>query len=90
MIAFVLYLDALQAKVPWNDKIVLPTRPASVHRANQEPSSGSPSASCGHEFGDYRENWKLDAASYVRDTRGGDARSLSDADGAGHQLAGLP
>jgi acetone carboxylase, gamma subunit len=75
------YLEILQERVPWDEQIVLPfgehlyivlknDRPAT------NPSGGSPpdgkylvKCDCGHEFCDYRSNWKLEALIYVRETQ---------------------
>jgi acetone carboxylase gamma subunit len=44
---------------------------------------------CGHEFCGYKENWKMFANIYVRDTEEAMAEVYPNADGAGHQVAGL-
>jgi acetone carboxylase gamma subunit len=61
------YLALLQERVPWSDPIVLPfgdrmhivAKPGGAHVVKCE---------CGHEFCDYRQNWKLDALINVRET----------------------
>lgn len=62
------YLKVLQEKVPWKEKIILPIH-EHLFIVNKD---GKPivKALCGHEFGDYRENWKLKALIYVRNTEG--------------------
>jgi acetone carboxylase gamma subunit len=65
---FALYLAALQKKVPWQDKIVLPLGPHLYIAQSAKTKQWVTKCDCGHEFGDYRENWKLNAAVYVRDT----------------------
>ncbi len=64
---FGLYLEVLQAKVPWKDKIVLPLGPHLYIAQSAKTKKWLTKCDCGHEFGDYRENWKLNAAIYVRD-----------------------
>jgi acetone carboxylase, gamma subunit len=65
---FRLYLEVLQAKVPWKDKIVLPLGPHLFIAQTLETKRWVTKCECGHELGDYRENWKLNAVVYVRDT----------------------
>jgi acetone carboxylase, gamma subunit len=48
-----------------------PNRPAEGPKAQDEPAAGPTyvvKCDCGHEFCDYRENWKLEALIYVRET----------------------
>jgi acetone carboxylase gamma subunit len=72
------YLEILQERVPWDDRIVLPF---GEHLFITVPSPGKPAdgsaegagkyvvkCDCGHEFCDYRENWKLEALINVRET----------------------
>ena len=62
------YLEVLQGKVAWSDKIVLPLGPH-LHIVQAAKSKHwLVKCDCGHEFCDYRENWKLYANVYVRDT----------------------
>lgn len=65
---FSMYLDVLQNKVNWDDRIVLPLGPHLY--ITQQPLSKQwmVKCDCGHEFCDYRENWKLFANIYVRET----------------------
>jgi|ERR1700674_769971 acetone carboxylase, gamma subunit len=65
---FKLYLEVLQKKVPWDDTIVLPLGPHLYVAQNKTTKRWVTKCECGHEFGDYRENWKLAATIYVRDT----------------------
>jgi acetone carboxylase gamma subunit len=60
------YVSILQERVPWDDKILLPY---SLHLYVVLKKDGSRviKCDCGYEFGDYRENWKLNALVYVRD-----------------------
>ncbi len=64
---FELYLQILQDRVPWEDRILLPY---GLHLYIVQRSDGHRvvKCDCGHEFGDYRENWKLSARIYVRNT----------------------
>ena len=60
------YLEILQERVPWDDKILLPlTEHLYIVQKGDEIIV---KCDCGHEFGDYRRNWKLQALIYVRDT----------------------
>ncbi len=71
------WLTILQSRVPWKEKILLPLTPA-LYIVAKPPGAKQPGAKqpeervvkcrCGHEFGDYRVNWKLSALIYVRDT----------------------
>jgi acetone carboxylase gamma subunit len=65
---FRLYLEVLQESVPWDDKIVLPLGPHLYVAQCRETKQWVNKCRCGHVFGDYRTNWKLDAVIYVRDT----------------------
>ncbi|MTJ80835.1 MAG: acetone carboxylase subunit gamma [Telmatospirillum sp.] len=62
------YVAALQAKVPFKDRIVLPLGPHLYIVQKADSRKWVIQCDCGHEFCDYRENWKLHAAIYVRDT----------------------
>jgi acetone carboxylase gamma subunit len=74
------YVAILQERVPWEEQIVLPF---GEHLFITIPSAGKPAdgsaerrgsrsytikCECGHEFCDYRENWKLEALINVRET----------------------
>lgn len=61
------YLAVLQERVPWNDPIVLPLAPHLFIVRKPDGSLVTKSTS-GYEFGDYRQNWKLKARIFVRDT----------------------
>ncbi len=65
---FAMYLEALQAKMDWSDRIVLPLGPHLFIVQSVKTKQWLTKCECGHEFGDYRNNWKLEAAVYVRDT----------------------
>lgn len=56
-----------QERVPWSEKILLPL--AEHLYVVEKEGAKIVKAFCGHEFGDYRENWKEKALVYVRDTR---------------------
>lgn len=61
------YLQVMQEKVAWDDQILLP---AGLHLYIVQKPNGDRNVKCdcGHEFGDYRHNWKLNALINVRDT----------------------
>ncbi len=60
-------VEVLQARVSWDEKILLPI---GEHLFIVRKSDGGivTKSSSGFEFGDYRDNWKLKAVVYVRDT----------------------
>jgi acetone carboxylase, gamma subunit len=60
------YLELLQQRVEWEERIVLPF---GEHLFIVSKGDGSyvVKCDCGHEFCDYRANWKLEALVYVRD-----------------------
>jgi acetone carboxylase gamma subunit len=60
-------VEILQERVPWKERILLPlgVHLYLVDKAEQRIVK----CDCGHEFGDYRRNWKLSALIFVRDTR---------------------
>ncbi|MFC2027536.1 acetone carboxylase subunit gamma [Chloroflexota bacterium] len=62
------YLEILQSKVPWKDKILLRISDHLFIVANED-GGRVVKCDCGHEFGDYRINWKFNARVYVRRTR---------------------
>jgi acetone carboxylase gamma subunit len=72
------YVALLHERVEWDEPIVLPfgEHLNIVAAGGQEPSAGGAGSGvryvikcdCGHEFCDYRENWKLEALINVRDT----------------------
>ncbi len=61
------YVEILQSRVDWDEQILLPLTPALyiVARDGQRIVK----CRCGHEFGDYRVNWKISALINVRDTK---------------------
>jgi acetone carboxylase gamma subunit len=61
---FVKYVEILQEKVAWKEKILLPlTDELFIVQKNDERVV---KCTCGHEFGDYRINWKLKALIHTR------------------------
>ncbi|MGF6917890.1 acetone carboxylase subunit gamma [Paraburkholderia sp. 40] len=62
------YLEVLQGKVSFPDRIVLPLGPHLHIVQAAKSKQWVVKCDCGHEFCDYRENWKLHALVHVRDT----------------------
>ena len=61
------YIEILQERVPWTERILLPL---SEHLYVVEKDGDRiVKCDCGHEFGDYRINWKLSSLIFVRDNR---------------------
>ena len=60
------YVEILQERVEWDDVILLPLTPALFIVAKD--GERVVKCRCGHEFGDYRVNWKILALIHVRDT----------------------
>jgi acetone carboxylase gamma subunit len=65
---FVKYVAVLQEKVTWPDRIVLPLGPHLYIVQAVGTNKWMIKCDCGHEFCDWRENWKLHANIYVCDT----------------------
>ena len=65
---FAQYLQALQARVPFKDRIILPLGPHLYIVQSATTKRWVIQCDCGHVFCDYRDNWKLYAHIYVRDT----------------------
>ena len=59
------YVEIVQERVPWDDRILLPLTP--VLSIVAKDGRRVVKCRCGHEFGDYRVNWKLSALIHVRD-----------------------
>ena len=59
------YVEILESRVPWDERILLPLTP--VLSIVDKDGSRVVKCRCGHEFGDYRVNWKLSALINVRD-----------------------
>jgi acetone carboxylase, gamma subunit len=64
---FLTYLEVLQERVSWSDRILLPVGPHLF--IVQSRRRRVTKCECGHDFGDYRANWKLSALIYVRNDR---------------------
>lgn len=63
---FLKVIEVLQERVRWTEPILLPI---SDHLFIVQSKKGRiTKCECGHEFGDYRRNWKLKACINVRDT----------------------
>jgi acetone carboxylase gamma subunit len=61
------YIEILQESVPWEERILMPLgEHIFVVEKNGERIT---KCDCGYEFGDWRQNWKLNALIYVRDDR---------------------
>lgn len=63
-------LEIEQASVSWPEKIITPL--AEHLYIVLKDAEKLVKCSCGHEFGDYRENWKLNAVVYERNPRDGE------------------
>jgi acetone carboxylase gamma subunit len=61
------YIEILQERVPWREKILLPfgEHLFVVEKGRERVVK----CDCGQEFGDYRVNWKLSALIFVRDNK---------------------
>jgi len=64
---FETYLEILQERVPWKERILLPL--GEHLYIVQKGRDRIVKCDCGHEFGPYTENWKLSASIYVRDNQ---------------------
>jgi acetone carboxylase gamma subunit len=64
---FPVFRTVMQERVAWNEPIVLPLSPRLfiVDRGDR----GVVRCACGHDFCDWRENWKLHARVLARDTQ---------------------
>ncbi|MDD2408494.1 MAG: acetone carboxylase subunit gamma [Tepidiphilus sp.] len=65
---FELYVGVLQERLGWKDKIILPLGPHLYIVQTAADKRWVIKCDCGHEFCDYRQNWKMHAVIYVRDT----------------------
>ncbi len=63
---FDMIIQILQERVPWSEKIILPLHEHLYIVAKD--GQRIVKCDCGHEFGDYRENWKIKCRVRVRDT----------------------
>ena len=60
------YVEILQERVEWNERILLPIGEHLF--IIQKGTHRIVKASCSHEFGDYRDNWKLEILIHFCDT----------------------
>ncbi|WP_319520525.1 acetone carboxylase subunit gamma [uncultured Martelella sp.] len=65
---FVKYIEILQEQVPWDDRIILPLGPKLYIVQRPSDKKWVVKSHAGHEFCDWRENWKLHAVMRVRET----------------------
>ncbi len=61
------YLEVLQERVPWDDRILLRLADH-LYIVRKAEGGRIVKCDCGHEFGDYRVNWKLGCRVRVRRT----------------------
>ena len=61
------WVKILQGRVSWSEPILLPLTPA-LFIVQKENNERVVKCKCGQEFGDYRVNWKISAAIYVRES----------------------
>ncbi|AEH48278.1 acetone carboxylase subunit gamma [Parageobacillus thermoglucosidasius] len=61
------YLEVLQERVPWDDKILMRLNDH-LYIVRDKSGNRIVKCDCGHEFGDYRINWKLKSLVRVRKT----------------------
>jgi acetone carboxylase gamma subunit len=61
------YIGILQERVPWDEPILLPYG-LHLYIVKKPDGQRVVKCDCGHEFGSYKENWKLGASIRVRDT----------------------
>lgn len=64
-------LEIEQERVPWNDQILVCLQ-EHLYVVEKEDGRRIVKCSCGHEFGDYRVNWKEFALVYERDPQDGE------------------
>jgi len=64
---FDIYLSVMQDRVPWDDPILLPIG-EHLFIVQKQDGSRIVKCDCGYEFCDYKDNWKLHANIFVRDT----------------------
>jgi acetone carboxylase gamma subunit len=61
------YREVLQARVRWPERILLPLGDH-LYIVQRADGTRVVKCDCGHEFADYRTNWKLEALVRVRNT----------------------
>ena len=59
------YIEILQERVSYSEKILMPL--GEHLNVVQKGAERIVKCDCGHEFGDWRQNWKLEALIYSRD-----------------------
>jgi acetone carboxylase gamma subunit len=62
------YVQVLQSRVSWPEKILLPYG-LHLYIVEKNDKSRVVKCDCGYEFGDYKKNWKLGANIFIRDTK---------------------
>lgn len=65
---FELYLQVLQERVSWPDKIILARGPHLYIVQDAKSKKWVNKCACGHVMGEYNENWKLYANIFVRNS----------------------
>ncbi|MBI2877443.1 MAG: acetone carboxylase subunit gamma [Candidatus Tectomicrobia bacterium] len=65
---FIKYKEVLQELVPWKEEILLRVSDH-LYIVRKGPRERIVKCECGHEYGDYRINWKLKALIHVRRTK---------------------
>ncbi len=63
------YLEVLQDRVEWKDRILLRISDHLYIVKKEETGERLVKCDCGHELGDYRANWKTEANIRVRETK---------------------
>ena len=66
---FKTYLAVLQDRVRWPHRIILPYASRLYVTTSEAAGEWVIRCECGHVFGDWRKNWKLEALVHVRDTK---------------------
>ncbi|MCP4603298.1 MAG: acetone carboxylase subunit gamma [Proteobacteria bacterium] len=61
------YVEVLQERVPWKDKILLRIS-EHLYIVAKQGGGRVVKCDCGQEFGDYRANWKLSSRVFIRRT----------------------
>lgn len=66
---FATYIEILQERMDWDDKIILPLGPKLYIVQLKTSKEWVIRCECGHNFCNWKENWKLFAKIHVRDTQ---------------------
>jgi len=61
------YLEVLQGRVNWDDRILMRLNDH-LYIVHKPKGGRVVKCDCGHEFGDYRSNWKLESIVHTRST----------------------